>query len=138
MLRSLNVKNIALMDNINVEFGEGLNVITGETGAGKSILVDSLNLLFGARGDKELVRMGQDKGFVQGCFNLPPGRADVLEEMGLDCEDDCLILSRELTSDGRSSCRINGKMVTLSMLREVSSWLVDIHGQHEHQALLKS
>ncbi len=138
MLRSLNVKNIALMDNINVEFGEGLNVITGETGAGKSILVDSLNLLFGARGDKELVRMGQNKGFVQGCFNLPPGRADALEEMGLDCEDDCLILSRELTSDGRSSCRINGKMVTLSMLREVSSWLVDIHGQHEHQALLKS
>lgn len=138
MLRSLNIKNIALMDNINVEFGQGLNVITGETGAGKSILVDSLNLLFGARGDKDLVRIGQNKGFVQGSFDIPPERINALEDMGLDVEDECLILSRELTSDGKSTCRINGRMVTLSMLREVSSWLVDIHGQHEHQALLKS
>lgn len=138
MLRSLNIKNIALMDNINVEFGEGLNVITGETGAGKSILVDSLNLLFGARGDKDLVRIGQNKGFVQGSFDIPAERINALEEMGLDAEDECLILSRELTRDGKSTCRINGRIVTLSMLREVSSWLVDIHGQHEHQALLKS
>ena len=92
MLRSLNIKNIALMDNINVEFGEGLNVITGETGAGKSILVDSLNLLFGARGDKDLVRIGQNKGFVQGSFDIPAERINELEEMGLDADDEWLIL----------------------------------------------
>ena len=138
MLRSLNIKNIALMDNISVEFGDGLNVITGETGAGKSILVDSLNLLFGARGDKELVRIGQNKGYVEGSFDIPLGREAELINLGFDCEDECLILSRELSSDGRSTCRINGRIVTLSMLRDVSAWLVDIHGQHEHQALLKS
>lgn len=138
MLANLNIRNIALMDNISVDFGAGLNVITGETGAGKSILVDSLNLLFGARGDKELVRAGEKKGYVEGVFDVPESRLAALENLGIDCQDGAMILTREISSDGKSLCRINGRAVTLSVLKEVSSWLVDIHGQHEHQALLKS
>ncbi|MBP5404604.1 MAG: DNA repair protein RecN [Clostridia bacterium] len=137
MLRSLRVKNIALIDDCTLVFGEKLNVLSGETGAGKSVIIDSLGFALGARADKSLIRHGQDTASVEAVFDLSdaPQAAKVLSDMGIEAEDGLLIIYRTM-SEARSDIRMNGRMATLSMLREVASLLVDILGQHEHQSLL--
>ena len=137
MLLSLSIRNIALMDEMQVEFSSGLHVLTGETGAGKSILVDAVTLLLGGRAQKELIRKGEDKARVEGVFDVsdcPPVQA-LLKEQELD-EGNELILSRDITVQGRSSCRVNGALLPLSQYQQFTALLMDIHGQHEHQSLM--
>jgi len=138
MLRYLKVSNLAIIDRVEVEFHHGFNVLTGETGAGKSILVGALQLLLGARSSQEIIRTGEEEATVEGLFEIGSGRIppeDIQELMGAGGE---LILSRKLSRAGRSRCSINGSMATLAMLQSVGQWLVSIFGQHEHQALLDS
>ena len=137
MLQSLSIRNIALMDEMQVEFSSGLHVLTGETGAGKSILVDAVTLLLGGRAQKELIRRGEDKARVEGVFDVSdcePVRK-LLKEQELD-EGNELILSREITLSGRSSCRVNGTLLPLAQYHQFTDLLMDIHGQHEHQSLM--
>ena len=137
MLQSLSIRNIALMDEMQVEFSTGLHVLTGETGAGKSILVDAVTLLLGGRAQKELIRRGEDKARVEGVFDVSdcePVRK-LLKEQELD-EGNELILSREITLSGRSSCRVNGMLLPLTQYHQFTDLLMDIHGQHEHQSLM--
>ncbi|BCW97319.1 MAG: DNA repair protein RecN [Armatimonadota bacterium] len=137
MLTELHVENFALIDRLDVRFGEGLTVLTGETGAGKSIIVDALNAVLGERTDPDCVRSGCDRALVQAAFDLS-GSLEVrsqLEEAGLGGEE-ILIVSREVTAQGRSQCRVNGRLTTLGLLRELTALLADVHGQHEHQLLL--
>ena len=137
MLVSLTIRNIALMDEMQVEFSSGLHVLTGETGAGKSILVDAVALLLGGRAQKELIRKGTEKARVEGLFDVSdcPAVQALLKEQELD-EGSELILSREITLQGRSSCRANGALLPLSQYQQITSLLMDIHGQHEHQSLM--
>lgn len=140
MLLSLTIRNIALMDEMQVEFDSGLHVFTGETGAGKSILVDSIALLLGGRAQKELIRTGCDKARVEGLFDLAdcPAARTLLQEQGLAQEDaeNELVLAREITAQGRSACRVNGALTPLSQYQQLTGLLMDIHGQHEHQHLM--
>ncbi|ADU51272.1 DNA repair protein RecN [Thermaerobacter marianensis DSM 12885] len=141
MLAELVIENIALIDAAQVEFGPGLNLLTGETGAGKSILIDALSLALGERASPDRVREGAPAGRVDAVFVLdpgpPPALAALLEEAGLAPDDDGrLILSREITRAGRSTARINGRPVTTSLLRQVGSLLVEVHGQGDNQTLL--
>lgn len=137
MLLSLDIRNIALMDEMQVEFGAGLHVLTGETGAGKSILVDAVALLLGGRAQKELIRNGCDKARVEGVFDLAdcPAAQALLAEMELEDGDE-LILCREITMQGRSVCRVNGRQTPLTAYQQLAGLLMDIHGQHEHQFLM--
>ena len=138
MLRGLDIKNIAVIEKLNVEFFEGMNVLTGETGAGKSILIDSINMILGTRANKSLVRYGADKAFVSACFDVEKEIIPELEELGIDIEDDAVIISRDLTAEGKSTARINGVMVPLNTLKEISAHLINIHGQQDNQAILDS
>ena len=136
MLQSLHVKNLALIDEIEVEFAEGLNILTGETGAGKSIILGSVNLALGGRYTKDLIRQGENYALVELVFTVTEkSRLKALEKLCIYPEDGLLILSRKLM-DGRSVSRINGETVTIAVLKEVAAILIDIHGQHEHQSLL--
>ena len=136
MLRSLHVKNLALIDEIEVEFEEGLNILTGETGAGKSIILGSVNLALGGRYTKDIIRNGADYGFVELTFQVEnPRQEEKLKELDIFPEEGMVVLSRRLM-EGRSVSRINGETVTMALLKEVSQVLIDIHGQHEHQSLL--
>ena len=137
MLQSLSIRNIALMDKMQVEFSTGLHVLTGETGAGKSILVDAVTLLLGGRAQKELIRRGEDKARVEGVFDVSDCEPvqKLLKEQELD-EGNELILSREITLSGRSSCRVNGTLLPLTQYHQFTDLLMDIHGQHEHQSLM--
>jgi len=137
MLRSLHVKNIALIDDCTLVFGSKLNVLSGETGAGKSVLIDALGFALGARADKDLIRYGQTIASVEAEFDLSdaPNAKRILSEMGIEAEDDLLVVYRTM-SESRSDVRLNGRSSTLGMLKEVSASLVDILGQHEHQSLL--
>lgn len=138
MLRYLKVSNLAIIDRVEVEFHHGFNVLTGETGAGKSILVGALQLLLGARSSQEIIRTGEEEATVEGLFEIGGGRMppeDVRELIGEGGE---LILARKLSRAGRSRCTVNGNMATLAMLQSLGQWLVSIFGQHEHQALLDS
>ena len=136
MLKTLSIKNIALISQLSLDLQNGLNILTGETGAGKSIIIDSLNFVLGDRSDKSLIRYGTDEASVEAVFEdySNPEISEYLSEMGID-EEEILIITRKM-KDTKNECRINGKMVTLSMLRGLTSLLVDIHGQHEHQKLL--
>ncbi|SHI55902.1 DNA replication and repair protein RecN [Geosporobacter subterraneus DSM 17957] len=138
MLLELAVQNFALIDKLTVRFNEGLNILTGETGAGKSIIIDAVNMAIGERADKNYIRTGTDKATIQILFQCTnPELKSVLADQDIELEDcDTLILTREIYSNGRSVCRINDRAVTLSTLKEVSKYLIDIHGQHEHQSLL--
>ncbi|MGB9779431.1 DNA repair protein RecN [Caldanaerobacter sp.] len=140
MLLNIKIENVAIIDRLEVEFKEGFNVLTGETGAGKSIVIDSVLLLIGARANRDIIRTGEEKAFVEGVFLLDSNKEKIvklLEEMGIQPEkDDTLIVSREITKSGRSYSRINGRIVPLSFLEKVGTFLVDILGQHEHQFLL--
>jgi DNA repair protein RecN (Recombination protein N) len=141
MIREITINNIALIDNLTISFDEGFNVLTGETGAGKSIIIDSVNLALGERADRELIQTGKDCARVEVLFHLqnPEQVNHILAGYGIEPEEDgSLLLMRELTRQGKNICRINGRSVTLSMLREVSKHLVDVHGQHQHQSLLSA
>lgn len=138
MLRSLSIRNLAIIDRLDVEFGSGLNVLTGETGAGKSIVIDALNLILGARAGAEMVRAGVERAVIDAVFDIGEADAllDRLGDMGFDAEDGALYLSREVTAAGKSGCRVGGRPAAVSQLREIGDWLVDLHGQHEHQSLM--
>ena len=138
MLRTLTINNIALISFAEIDFAKGLNILTGETGAGKSIIIDSLNFVLGERADKTLIRNGESEALVEAEFdeiNLPTQK--ILQEYEIDFEDG-LILSRKMTEDGKNVCRINGMKVTVSALKNIASSLVDIYGQHENSVLLNS
>ena len=136
MIISLHIENIAVVKRLDVDLSGGFTVLTGETGAGKSIIIDSLNLLLGCRADKELIRSGEDKASVSAMFcDIGDECRSLLCELGIECEEDGVLLSRAITQSG-SSARINGRAVTLSMLREVSGKLFGIHGQNDNQQLL--
>lgn len=136
MLNHLSIKNVAVIDKLEASFGEGVSVLTGETGAGKSIIIDSINMILGDRANKELVRYGTDKAVVQAVFDAPEEVMDILAENDIDCEDGQIIITRQLTAEGKSMARINGMAVTLGILRDISDKLINIHGQHDNQALL--
>ncbi|HZJ56762.1 MAG TPA: DNA repair protein RecN [Clostridia bacterium] len=139
MLMHLSVRNIALIDEINLDFHNGLNILTGETGAGKSIIIDAVNLVLGERADRDLIQTGKDYALVEAIFDIRGQRDldNILDELGIEIESDgTLLLMRELAANGRNICRINGRIVTLSALKNVSKYLIDIHGQHQHQSLL--
>lgn len=136
MLQNLHVKNLALIDEIEVEFGEGLNILTGETGAGKSIILGSVNLALGGRYSRDILRQGTKYGVVELSFLVEnEHQIRKLNDMDIDPEDGIVTLSRRLM-EGRSISRINGETVPIGQLKEVASILIDIHGQHEHQSLL--
>ena len=138
MLRTLSIENIAVIDKAKIDFDGGLNVLTGETGAGKSIVVDSINAVLGERTSKELVRTGSDFAFVSAFFeNINATVCGELEKLGYTPEDDgSLLITRRISKDGRSSCRINGMPATVSVLHTLGKALVNIHGQHDSQSLL--
>ncbi len=136
MLVSLNVKNLALIDAEEMEFGEGLNILTGETGAGKSILIGSVNLALGERADKDIIRTGADHALIELLFQEDsPQVKDLMEELDLPWEDGSVMISRKIQAS-RSVFRINGETVTAKQVKQLSELLLDIHGQHEHQSLL--
>lgn len=137
MLIELHIKNLALIKKADIYFKEGLSVLSGETGAGKSILIDSINLALGAKANKDIIRVGENEGFVELIFTLDEKRKEKLKAMDISFEDDMLILTRKI-STSRSVCRINDETVTLGKLREITDTLIDIHGQHEHQSLLSA
>lgn len=138
MLKTLDIENIAVIEKTTVDFSSGLNVLTGETGAGKSIVVDSINAILGERTSRELIRYGADSAFVSAYFeDISDTVRNKLAELGFDNEgDNSLLISRKITLAGKSNCRINGKSATVSMLKEIGNLLVNIHGQHDSQALL--
>lgn len=136
MLLELRIKNFALIDNVEMSFSKGFNVLTGETGTGKSILIDSINFILGDKQSKDIIRIGQDFAYVEGIFDNPSKTLlRLLSENGVD-KDELIIISREISVSGRSISRINGKTVTNGFLKQVGRLLIDIHGQHEHQSLL--
>ncbi|GAK03322.1 DNA repair protein RecN [Geomicrobium sp. JCM 19037] len=139
MLEELSIRNFAIIDRLTLSFSSGLTVLTGETGAGKSIIIDALGLLAGGRSSVDFVRHGTKKAEIEGLFRIHSEHevVEVLEEAGIDIEDDMIILKREINEKGKSVCRINGELVTLTMQRAIGQQLVDIHGQHEHQDLLQ-
>jgi len=136
MLNQLSVRNVAVIDKLDINLHDGVSVLTGETGAGKSIIIDSINMILGDRANKELVRYGTDKAIVQAVFDAPKSVINILEENDIDVEDGTVIITRQVTKEGKSVARINGMVVTLNILREISDRLINIHGQHDNQALL--
>ncbi len=135
MLNKLKLRNIALIDEIEVDLSGGMNVLSGETGAGKSIIVDSVNLVLGERADRELIRSGETTASVEAWFSdVPKSVNNMLSEQQIEPDNE-LVISRELSVSGKNVCRINGVLVNLALLKSISDLLVDIHGQHEHQSL---
>ena len=135
MLEGLHVKNLIIIDEAEVSFGEGLNILTGETGAGKSVIIGSINLALGAKAGKNLVRSGKDSGFVELVFSVNEDTKKKLENLDIIPEDGLVVITRKFTAE-RSVSKINGETVTLSKVREAASLLLDIHGQTENQTLL--
>ena len=139
MIAYLTIKNIALIQELSLELKPGLNILSGETGAGKSIIIDSINFVLGDRADRSLIRHGETYAQVEVVFRDLKNQQEIkqiLDEAGIDSDDDVVIVSRSMTLE-RSECRINRKIVTLSLLRSIVSLLVDTHTQNEHQSLLK-
>ena len=140
MLRTLRIRQLVIVEDLSVEFGPGLNLLTGETGAGKSILVDALGLISGARADRGLVRAGADRAIVEALFDLEESAAlrGWAAEVGLEevIEESQLVVRREVPVSGAGRILLNGSPCTQSMLREIGGRLLAIHGQHEHQSLL--
>ncbi|MBQ4542215.1 MAG: DNA repair protein RecN [Clostridia bacterium] len=138
MLQSLTIKNIALIDNLTIDLSTGFNVLTGETGAGKSLIIDSLALLLGEKADKSLISYGENFASVEAVFETNScAILDKLEEFGLDREN-TIVIFRKLSNDGKNECRVNGKTFTLSMLKALTAPLMDLHGQFQHQEILKT
>ncbi|OAA83318.1 DNA repair protein RecN [Clostridium ljungdahlii] len=137
MLLQLNIKNFALIEKLTISFESGFNVFSGETGAGKSILIDAINYVLGGKFNKNLIRTGENKTFVEAVFTIEnPKTFEILEEKDMKLEEDLVIISRESFQSGRTVAKINGKSILLSDLRDISSTLLDIHGQHDNQNLL--
>lgn len=137
MLLELNIENFVLIENVNINFTEGFNVLSGETGAGKSIVIDAISIALGAKSNKNYVRTGKQKAIIQIVFAFDNERLKrLLDEYGIDCEDNIIILNREIFGTGKSISRINGRIVQLAFAKKVAKMLIDIHGQHEHQSLL--
>src|SRR5690554_5152919 len=140
MLVDFRIKNFALIDELEINFTKGLNILTGETGAGKSIIIGALEILLGARDSSELIRKGKESAYIEAAFE--PSRIteinQYLVEAGIEADSQMVLLSRELRQNGNNRNRINGQLATASMIRDISKYLVDIHGQHEHQRLLDS
>ena len=137
MLNRLFIKNIAVIENAEIEFENGFNILTGETGAGKSIIIDSVNILKGERASKELIRSGEQKARVDGVFTVDVDTQRLLsDEFGIEAEDGQILISREITADGKNNIRINGMPAIGSVLKEVGAHLVTIHGQHDNTSLL--
>ena len=138
MIESLHIENIAVVKCLNIDFRKGMTALTGETGAGKSIIIDSLNLLLGGRADKELIRNGEQRGEVSALFsNIPENAVRLIEELGFSAPDSTIMLSRAVSGSG-SSVRLNGRAITVGVLREISTALFSIHGQNDNQKLLDS
>lgn len=138
MLSELYIKNLAVIEKADVVFEAGFNVFTGETGAGKSIVIDAINAILGQRTSKEIVRSGTDKAVIQAVFtNISQAVSEKLAAYGYEAEDGELLVQREISSDGKGSARISGRPVTVSVLREIGSLLINIHGQHDNQILLR-
>lgn len=137
MLENLHVKDLALIEEADISFGEGLNILTGETGAGKSIILGSINLALGAKASSDVIRHGKESALVELSFRLDENQKARLRSMDIEVEEGEVILTRKITPT-KSVCRINGETVSLSQLRELSAVLLDMYGQHEHQTLLKS
>ena len=135
MILELFIQNVAVIEKLNIDFKTGMSVLTGETGAGKSIIIDSINMILGNKADKSLIRYGEEKAEVSAIFDVGSGLLKVLEEKGIECEDNQLIITRTI-SEGKSITRINGMPYPLSFVREISPFLINIHGQHDNQALL--
>lgn len=135
----MTIKNFAIIESLSLTFQEGMTVLTGETGAGKSIIIDALGLLVGGRGSADFIRHGEERLELQGLFALAEDNLacrNALTENGIDASDDMVVLERSLFRSGKNSCRINGKLVTTVLLRQIGSKLIDIHSQHEHQELM--
>ncbi|MEG1432622.1 MULTISPECIES: DNA repair protein RecN [Eubacterium] len=140
MLQRINIKNYALIENLDIEFDEGLNVITGETGAGKSIIIDAITLLLGQRGNRDNIRKGARKMVVQGVFDVLGNDPMLkhLEELEIEIENGELLLSRSIDERGKNICRANGVLVTVTQLKSIGENLIDIHSQHEHNSLFRT
>ncbi|MBQ8107943.1 MAG: AAA family ATPase, partial [Ruminococcus sp.] len=139
MLRELYIENLAVIEKAAISLGEGLNTFTGETGAGKSILIGGINAILGQRVTKDLVRTGADRAVISGLFtDLDDEVEQRLAELGIQCEEGQLTLTREIRSDGGSIARIDQRAVNVSLLREIGELLVNIHGQHDNQILMSS
>ena len=139
MLFNLSIENIALIERIDINFGEGFNVLTGETGAGKSILIHSVNMLLGQRVSREMIRNGENSARVEGLFYVSPETTKLLEKFDVSADEEgCLILSRQIFADGKNICKAGGKIIPVASLKEIGNILVNVHGQHDNQALLDS
>lgn len=132
MLLEISIKNFAIIEEISLNFETGMTVLTGETGAGKSIIIDAMNMMLGSRASVEVIRHGANKAEIEGFFSVEKNQSlvQLLEENGIELADE-LIIRREIFQNGRSVSRINGQMVNLSTLKAVGHYLVDIHGQHD-------
>lgn len=139
MLLELSITDFAIIEHLDIEFQSGMTVLTGETGAGKSIIIDAVGLLVGGRGSHDLIRTGAKKSVIQGNFILSDDNPtyEVLDELGIDHSDGNVIIEREIFASGRNSCRVNGMMINIATLRRIGETMVDIQGQNEHQELMK-
>lgn len=140
MLYELRIHNFAIIEDISLEFHKGMTVLTGETGAGKSIIIDAVGLLAGGRGSSDYVRHGTNKCVLEGHFEMPESKQlnQIFENESIEYDASVLMIQREIYSNGRSVCRVNGSIVTIGLLKEIGSYLIDIHGQNEHQELMQS
>ncbi|BFL67745.1 DNA repair protein RecN [Staphylococcus capitis] len=139
MLQTLSIKQFAIIDKLEIQFSDGLTVLSGETGSGKSIIIDAIGQLIGMRASSDYVRHGEKKAILEGIFDIDESKdaISILEDLSIDIDEDFLLVKREIFSSGKSICRINNQIVTLQDLRKVMQELLDIHGQHETQSLLK-
>ena len=141
MLTQLRITNFAIIESLELDLGPGFTVLTGETGAGKSIIIDAVELLLGGRADAAMLRKGADLALVEGVFEIEPGELieveSLLEEQQLIDDPRLIVLAREIRREGRNLCRINGRVVSLALLKTIGEWLVDVHGQSEHLSLLR-
>jgi DNA repair protein RecN (Recombination protein N) len=137
MIKEIRIRNFAIIENLAVNFGKGLNVLTGETGAGKSIIIDALNLLLGGRADTDSIRSGETTAFVEAVFEvIDPKTLELIRESGIEIEDGELLVKRQISNTGKNRCLLNDSPVTVSTLAKIGDRLVDLHGQHDHQTLL--
>ncbi|MDQ0418663.1 DNA repair protein RecN (Recombination protein N) [Croceifilum oryzae] len=137
MIRQLSIRHFAIIEELHIDFSHGFHALTGETGAGKSILIDALGLVMGGRASADFVRHGKEKAEIEAVFDCEPSEqlSALFEEQGLELEEGSLWIRREMMANGKSSCRVNGRLVTLGTLKQIGSHLIDIHGQHEYQKL---
>ena len=137
MLLDLHVKNLALIERADIEFGDGLNILTGETGAGKSIIIGSVNIALGGKVPRDSIRTGEDYAYIELVFSVTdPVKTEMLKEMDVIPDSDSMVIISKKIMPSRSVSKINDETVTAAKLRSITSLLIDIHGQHEHQSLL--